>query len=283
MVSWYTGPSLAESVEAVLAAPTVDEFVLVNHGNPEPVNEWLRERAAGNDKLTLMETRANLGFGKGCNLGADAATGDILFFLNPDAIPQPGAVRQMVETGTAQSGLWLVGALIAGPDGIEQRGARRGELTHWTAFVGFLGLKRLKPVFGSAFRDIHRENEPLPDTAEPVPVTSGAAMMMPRDGFLAMGGFDEDYFLHVEDIDLCRRVRETGGVVLFEPRARVLHYGSTSKASRLKVELSKARGLVHYFWKFYPSLLGRFATCILSPFIAGGLMARAVLLSVIRR
>ncbi|MEE2566351.1 glycosyltransferase family 2 protein [Hyphobacterium marinum] len=283
MVSWYTGPSLSESVAAVLAAPGIAEFVLVNHGNPSEVSAELRALAEAHDKLVLIETNANLGFARGCNIGADRATGDYLFFLNPDAIPQPGTTRRLVATGEALDRPFLVGALIAGEDGVEQRGARRGELNHWSAFVGFLGLQRFKPVFGEAFRDIHREHEPLPETAEAVPVTSGAAMLMRRDDFNALGGFDERYFLHVEDIDLCRRVREAGGEVMFEPRARVLHYGSTSEASRLRVEWSKARGLVHYFWKFYPRPLGRLTTILLTPLIVGGVMARAVLLSLFRR
>jgi len=106
---------------------------------------------------------------------------------------------------------------------------------------------------------------------------------MRRDDYLALGGMDEDYFLHVEDIDLCRRVREAGGVVMFEPRARVMHYGSTSKASRLRVEWAKARGLVRYFWKFYPTFLGRILTVLLTPMIVAGILLRAVLLSVFRR
>ena len=283
MVSWHTGDSLTEAVEAVIVAPGIDEFVLVNHGNPEATNIFLRETAAKQDKMILIETNENLGFAKGCNIGAKAATGEHLYLLNPDAISQSGATRRLLETGMMQDRPWLVGALISGEDGIEQRGARRGELTHWSAFVGFLGLNRLEKVFGPAFRDIHREHEPLPETAIETPVTSGAAMMMRRDDYLELGGMDEKYFLHVEDIDLCRRVREAGGVVMFEPRARVLHYGSTSKASRLRVEWAKARGLIRYFWKFYPGLWGRFLTTLLTPMIVGGIMMRAVLLSVFRR
>lgn len=283
MVSWHTGPSLAESVSAVLAAPGITEFILVNHGNPPRVSAELRDIAGANPKLTLIETNANLGFGRGCNIGAKAASGEYLFLLNPDAVPEPGTTRRLLETARETDPPFIIGALIAGPDGVEQRGARRGELTPWSAFVGFLGLYRLAPLLGPAFRNIHREGEPLPELAEPVPVTSGAAMFMRRADFLELGGFDEDYFLHVEDIDLCRRMHEAGGRVMFEPRAKVLHYGSTSRASRVRVEWSKARGLVHYFWKFHPGLGGRLVTLLLAPAIFGGLMARAFLISILRR
>jgi GT2 family glycosyltransferase len=64
-----------------------------------------------------------------------------------------------------------------------------------------------------------------------------------------MGGFDEGYFLHVEDVDLCWRVRKSGGIVLFHPGARVVHLGSTSHTSPMKVEFWKGLGLVRYFRK----------------------------------
>jgi GT2 family glycosyltransferase len=72
---------------------------------------------------------------------------------------------------------------------------------------------------------------------------------MTRADFVELGGFDEGYFLHVEDVDLCWRVRQSGGVVLFHPTARVVHLGSTSHTSPLKVEFWKGLGLVRYFRK----------------------------------
>ena len=75
-VSWQTGRRLMDSVRSVLAAPNVDEFVLVNHENPPETVAELRDLAAENSKFVLVETGANLGFGKGCNIGAEAATGD---------------------------------------------------------------------------------------------------------------------------------------------------------------------------------------------------------------
>ena len=115
-----------------------------------------------------------------------------------------------------------------------------------------------------------------------MPVVSGALMLMPAADFRAIGGFDEGYFLHVEDIDLCRRIGEAGGAVLFEPGAEALHFGSTSKASWAKVEGHKARGLVRYFNKFAASPGERFFIALLTPLIATAVMVRGFLRSLLR-
>ena len=72
---------------------------------------------------------------------------------------------------------------------------------------------------------------------------------MTHDDYAGLGGLDEGYFLHVEDVDLCWRMRRSGGRVLFAPAARVVHLGSPSHTSPLKVEFFKGLGLVRYFRK----------------------------------
>jgi N-acetylglucosaminyl-diphospho-decaprenol L-rhamnosyltransferase len=276
-VSWNTGPLLKECLTSVLAAPGVHELVLVNHQNPPEINAELRAMAAENSKLVLIETGANLGFSKGCNIGAEQASGDYVLFLNPDTVLGPGVASRFKESASILTRRpWLIGGRILNRDGSEQRGARRGELTPWIAVVSFLGLHRIFP----GLRGIHREAEKEVGALHPVPTVSGAAMMMRRDDYLEMGGLDERYFLHVEDIDICRAVRESGGQVWFEPRANILHYGRTSRISPLTVETHKAAGFVKYFWKFYPGPLERLLTVMLIPMIYGGLWSRVVVLSV---
>ncbi len=213
--------------------------------------------AADKDNFVLVETGSNLGFARGCNIGAQRASGDILLFLNPDAVLAKGVASRLKASAKGLGdGIWAIGARIINPDGSEQRGGRRGELTPRSALVSFLGLDRFMP----SIKGLHFEKDVLPDEIVPVPVVSGAAMLMPRRGFLQMGGFDERYFLHVEDIDICRKVRECGGTVWFEPRASIVHYGGTSQSDPYFVETHKALGFVKYFWKYYPGALERLTT-----------------------
>lgn len=275
-VSWMTGPHLMEAAAAVLAAPGVDEFVMVSHENPPEAVAALRELAKRHANFVLIETGENLGFAKGCNLGALAARSELVLFLNPDAILAPGSGVQLKQSALLlPSRPWIVGARILNPDGSEQAGGRRGELTPRTAAVSFLRLDRLIP----GLRNLHWEHDQLPDAMIEVPTVSGAAMMMRKDDFLDLGGFDERYFLHVEDIDLCRSVRAAGGAVWFEPRVQILHFGATSQSSPFRVETHKAAGFVKYFWKFYPGPVQRLATVLLIAPIYGALWARVAWLA----
>jgi len=275
MVSWHTGPSLFEAIEAVFAAPDIDELILLDNGNPKRVRQELEAIFEDRDDARLLAGQGNVGFARACNLGARAARGDVVLFLNPDALIKPGVAAMLAQAGMSRGrDVWLAGARLLNPDGTEQRGARRGMLTPQAALIGYSGLYRLER-FHPAFRNIHRESETLPEEPVPTPVVSGAAMAMPRRQFLKLGGFDERYFLHVEDIDLCRRVAEADGVVIFHPHAEVMHYGSTSRAALLKVEWAKSKGFIHYFWKFARTPWGRVKAVIASPFIVAALMGRA--------
>lgn len=272
MVTYRTGPSLFLAIDAVLSAHEVTELVLVNHDNPHDTVLRLEALARSRPKLRLIHSGGNLGFARGCNLGAERARGDVLLFLNPDTVIAPGAAARMMATLSTLPEPAIVGARLMDTTGREQRGARRGELTLTSALTGFLGLSRILPFV----RDVHREHEPLPEAENPSPVVSGAAMMLSRAGFEALGGFDEGYFLHVEDIDICRRARDAGGAVVFEPRASVLHFGSTSKASLFMVETWKARGLTRYF-RTHSGLAGQLIAPILGPALWSALMGRALL------
>lgn len=282
VVTFHTGDSLELCLRSLFSEPWVDEVILVDNGNPAPVASSLRALQADRRDVTLVQGQGNVGFARACNLGAELASGRHLLFVNPDAVLQRGAAERMVEAGRRARSPWIVGGRLVDKRGREQRGARRELLTPWTALVGMSGLGMLEAIF-PVFRDVHRERDPKPDAVVPMPVVSGAFMLMPRTDFMAVGGFDEGYFLHVEDIDICRRVGEAGGAVLFEPGAEALHFGGTSKASWASVETHKARGLVYYFEKFAASPAERVFIKVISPVIGGLLLARGFLRSLVRR
>lgn len=258
VVTFHSGPALKECLYALNANAEVDEIVVVNNGNDEPTMEWLDAYRQTNNRCAfqLITGHGNIGMGPGVNLGARHATAGRFLIINPDAVLRVGSIPELESARTLGRSPCLVGGKIFYPSGREQRGGRRELLTLPRAIVSFTGLSKLEKLV-PAFRNVHREKDPEPEGPVDMPVISGAFCYISRDDFETVGGFDERYFLHVEDIDLCRTIAEMGGQVIYTPKAGALHYGSTSKVSRNFVEWHKAKGLSKYFKKYSKTPLER--------------------------
>ncbi|MBW8815049.1 MAG: glycosyltransferase family 2 protein [Caulobacterales bacterium] len=272
MVVYMTGEALGESLACALADPMVDELVVVDNGSSDREAERLRALAARDARLVLVSGQGNVGFAKGANLGAARATGDLLVFLNPDAFLQPGCVAELARAIHDQPVPCVIGGRVLNADRTEQRGARRGEITPISALLSISGLARATP--GWRQYEVHWEDEALPGQVAAVPTISGACFCMRREDFAAVDGFDEGYFLHVEDVDLCWRVRQQGGRVLFHPRAEVVHIGGTSQTSPLAVEFHKGVGLARFFRKRADGIGARIAAWALSPLVVLAALVR---------
>lgn len=270
MVSYMTGPALHEAIRSVLSDDDIFELILVDNGNTVAARESIAKMVVENDRIRLLQGHGNIGFGRACNYGAKMARGEYFLFLNPDAIIAKGAARQLADCGKTLTKPWITGGMLEDVNGQEQRGGRRGRLTPVSAIVSFSPLHKLP-----FFKSIHRESDPLPLSPVKYSTVSGACMMMGRQSFEALGGFDEKYFLHVEDIDICKRTREAGGDVYFVPHAKVMHYGSTSQVGRHKVEWEKLKGFTRYFWDYSPSIFGKVLTTIAWPFMMLAIMGRS--------
>ena len=275
MVVYLTGEALEQSLGCVLADDLIDELVLVDNGSRPAEAQRLRALAERDPRVVLRAGHGNIGFARGANLGARTASRDILVFLNPDAFLQRGCVGELVREIDARPGLCLVGGRVLNADRSEQRGARRGEITPMSALMSLSTLARLIP--GWRHYEVHWEANAAPDDVSPVPTISGACFAMRRADFANLGGFDEGYFLHVEDVDLCWRVRAEGGQVLFHPRAEVIHLGHTSQVSPLKVEFHKGVGLARFFRKRANGRRQKIAAWVLTPVVIGAAVARPVM------
>jgi GT2 family glycosyltransferase len=239
LVSYHSGPLLWRALEALGGQSGLREILLVDNGNPPAIQAELDRRAAAGS-IRLIRSERNLGFAAACNRAATAAGGELLLFLNPDAVLMPEGLARMLQAMESKPRPWLAGVRLIGTDGIERRGGRRGELTPATAVSDALGLG-----------GFNRHHQPLPAEAIEMPTVSGACLLIPAADFQGLGGFDEGYFLHVEDIDLCRRLREKGGKVWFLPDVTVEHEGGSSDAPPLTVERYKLASFRHYFRRHY--------------------------------
>jgi hypothetical protein len=275
MVVYMTGPALEESVERVLKDPLIDEFVIVDNGSTGEDGARLKTLAERDGRVVLLSGHGNIGFARGANLGARRAKGDLLVFLNPDAFLQPGCIAELVREIEDRPVPSIVGGRVLNADLTEQRGARRGDITLVTALLSLSRLAEKAPAW--RHHNVHWEEQPLPDQAMAVPTISGACFCMRREDFDAVNGFDEKYFLHVEDVDLCWRVRRAGGLVLFHPKAEVIHLGHTSLTSPLRVEFHKGVGLARYFRKRAVGVGQQLVAWLMSPVVVGAAVLRPVM------
>ncbi|MEO1241671.1 MAG: glycosyltransferase family 2 protein [Pseudomonadota bacterium] len=245
VVSYFTGPLLARSIASLRTQDKVEKVILVDNGNfPGDVEDAVAPENGA--PVTVLSGHGNIGFAAACNLGAHAADSRLLLFLNPDAVMPENGVARMIEDASGLERPWMMGAKLVGPDGVEQQGSRRETLTPWRAFVELARLDRLAPQH-PYFRRFNLHAHPCPDDVIEVPTLSGACFLLPKADFDAIGGMDEQYFLHVEDVDFCLRFSRAGGKAYFNPNISVPHFKSSSRANPVRIEARKTAGTIRYF------------------------------------
>ena len=161
----------------------------------------------------------NDGFGTGCNRGASACASETIFFVNPDARVTPGVTDRLISAMDADTSLGIVGAATTDPAGEVSAVSAGAEPSLRSALGYFLFLGRI-PLVRRLFAPMYL----APGAgSQLVDWVGGAALMVRRSVFEAIGGFDEAMFLYMEDVDLCRRSRLSGSRVRFLAEATVEH------------------------------------------------------------
>ena len=180
----------------------------------------------------IIRHQENRGFAAAVNAAAAVTQSRFLWLLNPDCVVHPGAYAALAADLAAGERRALAAPLLPNADGTVQASAR-GEPSASTGLFGrHSALARLFPRARAT-----RRNLPASDLAETMPEGAdvdwvmGAAMLIRRDRFDEVNGFDERYFLYWEDADLCRRLRDRGYTIRYVPRARATHAGGASAAT----------------------------------------------------
>ncbi|MFH1688442.1 MAG: glycosyltransferase family 2 protein [bacterium] len=220
------------------------ELVVVDNNstdNPEPV---ILEFFPG---ATVIRSDANSGFAAGCNRGAAQANGEFLLFLNPDVIVDPHAVvalRRVSETGGR---LGAVGGRLRFPDGRFQPTCRNFPTATNLIFSRGSALGWL--LGGTRVYTLGDYDEPMR-----VPATAATMMMIRRRIFDRLGGFDERFFMYLEDTDLCYRLSRRNYDNLFVPMAGgIHHWAEGSRARTARRTWMHHRSMWKYFLKHLPN------------------------------
>jgi N-acetylglucosaminyl-diphospho-decaprenol L-rhamnosyltransferase len=224
VVTYSPGDSLPAFLSSLGAATTSPyEVVLADNGSTDGAPE-----AAVQPGVRLLPTGGNLGYGKAANLGASGFDGEWLVVANPDVTWAPGALDALLDAGLRWPHAGCLGPGILTPDGHLFPSAR--------AFPS-LGRGAGHAVFGwiwpsNPWTRAYRAEAGVP-VEGPTGWLSGSCMLLRREAFEAVAGFDPSYFMYCEDMDLCRRLGEAGWSSVYVPSAVITHQGghATSRAA----------------------------------------------------
>lgn len=208
--------------------------------------------------IELVALRENIGFARANNLAAESARGEFVLLLNPDTVVLDGAIEKLTEFAarTPKARIWGGRTLFA--DGSLNIFSCQARLTPWNLFCLTFGLNIL--FRGSRVFDRQRYGWWLRDTERAVDIVSGCFLLITREEWDALGGFDEAFFLYGEESDLCLRARARDARPRVTPDATIIHHGGASQRVRAdrSVRLFTAfRLLIERHWSPPAAAYGR--------------------------
>jgi N-acetylglucosaminyl-diphospho-decaprenol L-rhamnosyltransferase len=211
------------SLLAETSAGEPPEIVVVDHGSTDgSVAELTRTLP----DVPVVRPGVNLGYAGGANRGTAATHAPVVAVCNPDVEVEPGTAAALLARFDAEPDLGALGPLVRNPDGSPYHSARA--VPSAIDAVGHALLGRRRP--DNRFTRRYRQLDVDPGRARDADWVSGAAIWLRRAAVEAVGGWDERYFMYVEDVDLCWRLRQAGWRVAYEPGGTVVHVHGASTA-----------------------------------------------------
>ncbi len=205
------------------------EIIIVDNASDDGSVELIREKYPD---VKLIVNEKNVGFGTANNQGLAIAGGKFFLLINPDTIVKEETLTKMIQFFNSTPDAGIAGCKVLNPDGTLQLACRRAFPGPWTSFTKVMGLSKLFPkskLFAKYNLTYLDENQ----TYE-VDAVSGAFMMLRREVFEKIGGFDQQFFMYGEDLDLCYRSQKAGYKVYYVHTTEVIHYkGESTKRSSI--------------------------------------------------
>jgi N-acetylglucosaminyl-diphospho-decaprenol L-rhamnosyltransferase len=227
VVNFEAGPLLTDCVRAVLADTSAGpvELVVVDNGSRDGSVATLR---AAYPDVRVVSAPGNVGYARAANLGTAATRAPIVAVLNPDTKLQTGAAGALVDLLVGEPRIGAGGPRLRNLDGSDYPSARMFPTIADAVGHGLLGLWWPKNRFTARYRQLDAD----PAASRLVDWVSGAAIWLRRSALDEVGGWDERYFMYVEDTDLCWRLRHAAYDVAYEPSGVVEHVQGASASRR---------------------------------------------------
>lgn len=213
-----------------------DSEIIVVNNDKEKIELSLGGLVYSN-KVTIVEINQNIGFARASNIGVNKSEGDILCFINPDARIISENVGSLINEFVADKTVGIIGPKIV----------KDGKIQSWSAGVDMDIFEIIKSKFGFP----RSKNFWLSRKKISVDWVSGVSLFVERKAFLKVGGFDENFFLYYEDVDLCKRIKKINKEILYFPLFEVLHLEGKSSKSKYKQKLEYFKSQDYFYKKWF--------------------------------
>ena len=245
IVLYHNNPLvLKAAVESFLATPLEKKIFLIDNSS----NDELRSYFEVNKELEYIFSGKNLGFGAGHNLILDEIEriSSYHLILNPDAYFDPDVLPLLVRQLETKYKIGLIAPKIVYPNGEFQLSIRRYPRVYdfFLRRISFLGK-----IFKSSFEKTNYLNAEIDKPLE-VEAVSGCFQLFRSSVYVKVGGFDDRYFMYMEDIDICRKVNNYGKSVLYFPKAIVYHRSEYASKKSIKLFNTHVKSILQYFLKW---------------------------------
>lgn len=222
------------------------EIIIVDNEEKSAIGVDLKKNFS---RVVYIKNKKNVGFGKANNIGAKKASGDFLFFLNPDTLIDKDTLGTLLDFIERDKNIAIVAPIILDESGNVSNLQGSTELTPIEGIVCHSFMNKYFPNNLISRRYFLRGwDKKTPKEAD---VISGAAFLVRKFIFDKSGGFDENIMLYFEEVDICRRIKSLGCKIFIEPKAKIVHLGQRSvidKAANKKI-FSQSR--FYYFKKHF--------------------------------
>ena len=240
VVNWNAGGLLLACARTLVEAGA-REIVVVDNGSSDDSVERLE--AARLSRVRVVRAGANLGYGAGINRGVAVAGPGHVLVCNPDLLLDATCIAALLDRLDAEPGLGIVGPRLRNPDGSTYVSGRPFPSLNDALGHAFVGLVWRENPWSGRYLQTSWDRSDAAD----VDWVSGALLLVRRSTFDQLGGFDERFFMFMEDVDLCWRARQAGWRVALEPAAGAVHVVGASRAARpYRMVIAHHRSLWRY-------------------------------------
>lgn len=270
VVSYNTADLTVRCLESAIAesAGVSTEIIVVDNASTDGSAAVIREKCPS---VELIEQKVNLGFGRAVNLAASRARGEYLLLLNPDAVVLDRAVAELLTFARRRPRGGIYGGRTLRPDGTVDPSSCWGTPSLWSFTCFGLGLSTV--LRGSRLFDPESLGTWPRNTVREVGVVTGCLLLVRRDLFESLDGFDPRFFMYGEDTDLSMRARAAGYRPVITPAAVIVHHVGASSSGWANKHVLVLRGKTTLVRKHWSGWRQRFCLAM----IMTGATLRAVL------